>query len=161
LIEEHNATGEFFCYLGLYNAMETFLEWLGRFDEESRQEREAREREAAERDMRWGAYSDKMQDFRRHPEPPFGSPGWSDWARNAPENPKDDFRDSVEEEIRRLTGMSWNHGQIIDTMSGDPKKEADDDRVSELIEDSWEDGSSPQEAARMAVELMKSMGYLR
>lgn len=141
--------------------MITFIEWLGRFDEESREERLAREREAAERQKRVEDYIDKSREVQgRMPQAKPGSPDWEAFAREMPESPRDDFMYDVEEEIRRITGKSWSHGEIIDAVNGGPKQEADDERVTELMYDSYEDGSSPQETARMAVELIKSMGYL-
>lgn len=141
--------------------MITFIEWLGRFDEESREERLARERDAAERQRRLEDYLDKSQEIQgRMPHAKPGSPDWDDFAQEMPESPRDDFTDEVEEEIFRITGKSWTYGAIIDGVNGGPRQEADEKRVSDLMRDSYEDGTSPGETARMMIDLMKSMGYL-
>lgn len=72
--------------------MITFIEWLGRFDEESREERLAREREAAERQKRVEDYIDKSREVQsRMPQAKPGSPDWEAFAREMPESPRDDF----------------------------------------------------------------------
>jgi hypothetical protein len=141
--------------------MISFNEWLKIITEESAQERMTREAEALTRAERWDDYAQKAKNHSANkPGGPIGSPEWVDHARNAPSSPTEEFREKVDEEIFRLTGLSWNNGEIIDNLTAG-KQEADLDRVSSLIEDSWDDGSSPQETAKMAVELMKSMGYLK
>jgi len=141
--------------------MLSFNEWLKIISEESSQERMEREAEAGRRAERWADYAAKA---RRHsagkPDSPIGSPEWMAHARKAPSSPTEEFRSAVSEEIFKITGLDWDHGAIIDTQEGG-KQEADSDRVAHLIEDSWEDGTTPRDTAIMAVELMKSMGYLK
>lgn len=141
--------------------MISFNEWLRIIAEESRQERLAREMESERRADIYGNYVLRHRNHMdNRPKSPVGSPDWMAHAKNYPENPMDDFRNDVNEEIFKLTGLDWNHGAIIDGSTGG-REEADADRVRRLIDDSWDDGSTPQETARMAIELIKSMGYLK
>jgi len=137
-----------------------FREWLV-IAEESGEQRAAREREAARRAELWNDYAEKA---RRHssqkPEGPIGpSPEWLAHIKSSPQSPIQNFEDEVEEEIFRLIGKSWRHGAIIDGSVGG-KEEADGERLHHLIRDSYDDGTSPEEAAKMAVDLARSMGYL-
>lgn len=137
-----------------------FRKWLA-ITEETEEQRSAREREAARRAELWDDYAEKS---RRHgsqkPEGPIKpSPEWLAHIRGTPKSPTQEFEDAVEEEIYKITGKSWAHGAILDGSQGG-KEEADGERVHHLIRDSYDDGTSPEEAAKMAVELMKSMGYL-
>lgn len=145
----------------LYNFMIPFNEWLKIIAEESKEEREAREIESKRRaELDDEYFAKKKTHFYLSPKAPIGSPEWMKHARKSPQNPLDQFQQDVDEEILKITGLDWRYGEIIDSSVGE-KEYTDERRILKLIIDSWEDGSTPQETARMAVELMKSMGYLK
>lgn len=141
--------------------MISFNEWLKIITEESKKERRAREIESKRRaKMDDDYFAKKKTHFYLSPKTAIGSPEWMKHAEKSPKNPLDQFQHDVDEEILKITGLDWRYGEVIDSSRGE-KEYADERRVLKLIIDSWEDGSNFQETARMAVDLMKSMGYLK
>lgn len=88
------------------------------------------------------------------------SPEFQKWKEARPVRPIDKFRTDVSLEIGRLTGTNGMHELLPDDWWENPKHTADFDRLDELMSDSFKDGSSVIETARMLVELLKSMGYI-
>lgn len=137
-----------------------FREWM--ISEETKEERAAREDMATGRRIAWEKYLDLHNQHKQtRPDTPFSmrDPAWVNHAKSGPKSPLNDFRDEVDEEIRRITGV-WPH-EIIPDATEDEKQAADSYRIASMVEDSYDDGTSAEEAARMAVEVLKSMGYLK
>ena len=145
--------------------MKTFNEYYKNrlLTEESKEERIIRGQEAEKRALK---FSDYVAQSKMHKQwkpagsvgPDPSSPSWRRWASEHPESPTDDFRDAVEEEIYKQTGKSWMMGSLTDSQT--EKGQSDTDRVSDLIEDCFDDGTSIEETVKMVLELVKSMGYL-
>lgn len=153
--------------------MISFFEYIKKqgwfLDESSKEERDI---EAMRRRIKLQAYQDSYRtasaNIPKQAPSPKEKKAWDQYtqdvsaaAKETPNDPNWDFNDEVEQEIRKKTGLSLSHGQLIPNFMDDPKSEADDDRLRELIYDAFEDGLSAEETADMAIEFLKSHGYLR
>lgn len=151
-------------------------------NEESSEDRKRREAEAERRRIDFDDYSDEINRVRsnnpygRRSE--VGSPEWHayvDQLRSVRKAPTDIFRDAVDEEIVKIMGLNKTtlvgDGHIaldvpsgVHNFLGEPKnhkEEADFHRVLQIIEDGYDDGSSPEETARMVLDLLGHLGYLK
>lgn len=87
------------------------------------------------------------------------TPEFQAWKSARPTRPVDNFRIQVSNLIGKLTGTSGLHALLPDDWWENPKYRADFDRLDQIISDSFEDGSSAEETARMTVELLRSMKH--
>jgi len=141
--------------------MKSFKKYLENrmLSEESREERANREMEAKRRlEKLDNHYDDQADSESNKPPENFGSPEWKKWADQHKQSPLEDFMDDTLEEIEKITGKSFNYGELIDPMAS-RKSSKDHQRIIDLISDFHDDGTSVNQAAQMAVKLIKSMGY--
>jgi hypothetical protein len=134
-----------------------FSKWI-KLNEESAEEREYRELEAERRKKEFDKYFQLHDEIKKSAPKHLkkGSRAYIDYFvdRGLGETPADKFREDVNELIYKKLNFDPSYG-----LGDSPKNNADSDRVNELINDCYEDGTSVQQTVEMAISLLKSMGY--
>lgn len=137
-----------------------FNEWLKRLDEESAEERRKRELEAERRAQEFDKHMDYVKNIEKSApkEIKRGSPEWMSYMSkyDTSETPSDKFREEVYDIIYKKTGFD-----IMYRPMESQKEQSDLERILQLIEDCYDDGTSVQETVEMTTSLLKSMGYIK
>lgn len=151
-------------------------------NEESVEDRKKREIEAERRRIALDSHRSERERIRSNN--PYGSRskvGSQEWyayidqLKSIGQSPINKFIDAVDSELVRIAKLDpVTHLSLGDTgfvvpgglhnFMGEPKnakEEADSFRVTELIFDSYDDGSSSTETARMVLDLLHSLGYTK
>lgn len=133
--------------------MGEFADWM----EESSDERREREREAERRNRMSIDYEQN-----RKPIPKEATPEQlADWRRENGKAPVGEYADRTYAEVgRRLRDMGLPDLSQLLHADTEARGESHTDRIHNIVQDSFRDGTHHLHAADMVMELLRSMGRL-